>query len=162
MNHPEYREEVSMGTVAEQVEVHAPVGAVFDCWSSFESFPTFMAGVDSVERIDADRTRWVASVAGVRRAFEAAVVDRVPNEYLEWETVGGDVQHHGTVRFEQVSPDVTKVEVSLVWEPFGVLEHTGRSLGLDRLRVRSDLHRFRDLLETEPLRAAAIAGTARP
>jgi len=43
-----------------------------------------------------------------------------------------------------------------------VLEHTGRSLGLDRLRVRSDLHRFRDLLETEPLRAAAIAGTARP
>lgn len=150
-----------MGTVIECVEVRAPVGVVFDCWSSSESFPTFMTGVDSVERIDAERTRWVASVAGVRRAFEAVVIGRVPNECLVWETTGGDVTHHGTVRFGQVSQDTTKVEVSLTWEPDGALEHVGRALGLVRRRVRADLRRFKDLVETEPLRAAAIAGVAR-
>lgn len=153
--------EVSMSTVAEQVEVQAPVSAVFDCWSSFESFPMFMDGVDAVQRIDADRTRWVTSIAGVRRSFDAAVVDRVPNEYLAWETIDGDISHHGTVRFEQVSEETTKIEVRLEWEPFGVLENAGHSLGLDRRRVRGDLRRFKDLVETEPRRAAAIARAAR-
>lgn len=150
-----------MGTVTEHVEVRAPVGAVFDCWSSSESFPTFMTGVDSVERIDAERTRWVVSVAGVRRAFEAAVIGRVPSERLVWETTAGDISHHGTVRFEQVSQDTTKVEVSLTWEPSSVLERVGRALGLGRRRVRTDLRQFKDLMETEPRRAAAIGGAAR-
>jgi uncharacterized membrane protein len=150
-----------MRTLIEQVEVRAPVGVVFDCWSGSESFPTFMTGVDSVERIDAERTRWVVSLAGVRRAFEAVVIGRVPGECLVWETTGGEIRHHGTVRFEQVSQDATKVEVSLTWEPAGLLERVGSALGLDRRRVRADLRRFKDLVETEPLRAAAIAGVAR-
>jgi len=147
-----------MSTVVEQVEVQAPIGTVFDCWSRFESFPMFLAGVDAVERIDAARTRWVVAVGGVRREFEAALVGRIPNEYLAWETTEGEVQHHGTVRFERVSEDTTRIEVRLEWEPFGVLEHVGSALGLDRRQVRSDLRRFQELVETEPRRAAAIAG----
>ena len=149
-----------MSTVAEHVEVRAPVNAVFDTWSRFESFPMFMAGVDAVERVDAERTRWVVSIAGVRRAFEAALVDQVPNERLAWQTTDGDVSHHGTVRFEQTSPEATTIEVNLEWEPVGFLERTARSLGLDRRKVRADLRRFKELVETEPRRAAAIAGAA--
>jgi uncharacterized membrane protein len=149
-----------MSTVAEKIEVRAPIGTVFDCWCCFESFPMFMDGVDAVTWIDSDRTRWVVSIVGVRRSFEATLIGRIPNGYLEWETTDGEVQHHGTVRFEAVSDEATMVEVRLEWEPFGVLEHTGRRLGLDRRRVRGDLRRFQELVETEPRRAAAIAGAA--
>jgi uncharacterized membrane protein len=152
-----------MSTVVEQVEVQAAIGTVFDCWSRFESFPTFMGGVDAVERIDADRTRWVVAVGGVRRAFETVLTGRIPNALLSWETVEGEVQHQGEIRFEPVADgagasDTTHIEVRLEWEPFGVLEHTGRALGLDRRQIRADLHRFKELVETEPRRAAAIAG----
>ena len=78
-----------MSTLTEQVEVRAPVDTVFDCWSRFESFPTFMAGVDSVERIDSARTRWTTSIGGVRRGFDAALVGLVRNRYLAWETPDG-------------------------------------------------------------------------
>ncbi|NUR59462.1 MAG: SRPBCC family protein [Catenulispora sp.] len=147
-------------TLTERVQVRAPVNTVFDCWSRFESFPTFMAGVDSVERIDAARTRWMTSIGGVRRGFDAALVGRIRNEYLEWETTDGEVSHHGTVRFERIADDATTVVVRLEWQPFGVLEHAGHALGLDRRQLRSDLHRFKELIEAEPRRAAAIAGAA--
>jgi uncharacterized membrane protein len=150
-----------MSTVAEQVDVRAPVETVFDCWSCFEAFPTFLAGVDAVERIDPGRTHWVVSIGGVRRAFDAALVGWIPNEYLEWETTDGEVGHQGTVRFERLAADATRVAVRVEWEPFGVLEHACHSLGLDRRQLRSDLHRFKELVETEPLRAAAIREYAR-
>lgn len=152
-----------MSTVVDQVEVQAPIGTVFDCWSRFESFPTFMGGVDAVERIDADRTRWVVAVGGVRRTFEAVLTGRTPNALLAWETVEGQVEHHGEVRFEPVADgtgsfDATRIRVRLEWEPSGVLEDVGSALGLDRRQVRADLRRFKELVETEPRRAAAIAG----
>lgn len=149
-----------MNTVAEQILVQAPLDTVFECWSRFESFPTFLAGVDSVERVDSARTHWVVAIGGVRRAFDATLVACVPNEYLEWETTGGDVQHHGTVRFGPAPHGATKIEVRLEWEPFGVLEHAGSALGLDRRQVRADLRRFQELVEHEPRRAAAIAAAA--
>lgn len=150
-----------MSTVAEQVDVGAPIETVFDCWSCFEVLPTFLAGVDAVEQIDPGRTHWVVSIGGVRRAFDAALVGWIPNEYLEWETTAGDVGHQGTVRFERLAADATRVLVRLEWEPFGVLEHACHSLGLDRRQVRSDLQRFKELVEAEPLRAAAIGEYAR-
>jgi uncharacterized membrane protein len=103
----------------------------------------------------------VVSIGGVRRAFDAALVGWIPNEYLEWETTGGDVSHQGTVRFERLAADATRVVVRLEWEPFGVLEHACQALGLDRRQVRSDLQRFKELVETEPLRAEAIGEYAR-
>ena len=145
-----------MGTVEEQVEVRAPIGMVFACWSCPECFPMFMAGVDSVERIDSARTRWVVSVGGIRRRFEAALAVRIPEEHLEWQTTDGTVRHHGTVRFQQVSDSTTRVGVHLEWEPFGVVEHLSRALGLDRRQVRADLLCFKDLVEAEPRRAAAM------
>lgn len=150
-----------MSVVAEQVEVRAPVDTIFACWSRVESFPTFMAGVDAVQRIDSGRTRWVTSIAGVRRAFEAVLTSRIEDQYVAWETAGGDVSHHGAVRFEPVSDGATRVDVHLVWEPLGVLERAACSLGLDRRQVRADLRRFKELVETEPLRAAAIGGKRR-
>src|SRR2546423_11391408 len=97
-----------MSTVAEQVDVRAPVETVFDCWSCFEAFPTFLAGVDAVERIDPGRTHWVVSIGGVRRAFDAALVGWIPNEYLQWETSDGEVGHQGTVRFERLAADAAR------------------------------------------------------
>ena len=146
-----------MSTVAEQVDVQAPIETVFDCWSGFEVFPMFLAGVDAVERIDPGRTHWVVSIGGVRRAFEAALVGLIPNEYLAWETTGGEVGHQGTVGFERLAEDATRIVVHLEREPFGVLEHVCEGLGLDRRQVRSDLQRFKELVEAEPLRAEAIS-----
>ena len=73
-----------MGSVEKSIEVGVPVSTAYNQWTQFESFPRFMAGVDRVEQISPTTTHWVTSVGGVRREFDAEIVEQRPDERIAY------------------------------------------------------------------------------
>ncbi len=64
--------------VEESVEVDLPVSAVYNQWTQFEDFPQFMGGVTRVTQLSDGRLEWVAEIAGVRRRWDATILEQVP------------------------------------------------------------------------------------
>src|SRR5271165_622556 len=53
----------------------------------------------------------------------------------------------GTVTFQELDSDRTRVTATIEYEPEGFLEKTGDALGIPSGRVEGDLERFRDFIE---------------
>ena len=135
-----------MPTAESTVEVEVPLSTAYNQWTQFESFPRFMSGVDSVAQVGDTSTHWVMSVAGVQREFDAEITDQVPDQHIAWQSVG-EVHQGGSVSFEQVSPETTRVTLTLTWEPDGFTEKVGAAFQVDDALVSGDLQRFKSFIE---------------
>ena len=62
--------------VTKTVLVNVPVSRAYNQWTQFEEFPRFMGGVKSVTQLDDDRLDWVAEIAGVRRQWQAKILQQ--------------------------------------------------------------------------------------
>lgn len=143
-----------MSTIEQSIEVAVPVTTAYNQWTQFESFPEFMEGVDRIEQVSDTMTHWVTSIGGVKREFDAKITEQKPDERVAWRTV--DEPHQaGVVTFHRLSPDTTKVMVQMDFEPEGVVEKAGDKLGLVKGRVKGDLERFKEFIES---RGAATGG----
>jgi uncharacterized membrane protein len=136
-----------METLEESIEVEAPVTATYNQWTQFEEFPRFMEGVESVTQLDDKRVHWVAEVAGKRKEWDAEITRQVPDREIDW--VGlGDPDNRGRIVFEALDRDTSKVTMMLDYDPEGIVEEVGDALGLVKRRVRGDMERFKEFIET--------------
>ncbi|MGY1692460.1 SRPBCC family protein [Geodermatophilus sp. SYSU D01105] len=148
-----------MATRAEHsLQVDVPVRTAYDQWTQFEDFPHFMGGVTEVRQLDDRRLHWVAQIAGVRREWEATILEQVPDTTIAWAATSG-ATNAGAVRFEPAGPDSTVVHLTLEYEPEGLVEHVGDALGLVERQVRADLERFKALVEDEAYPTGAWRGS---
>ena len=67
----------------------------------------------------------------------------------------------GVVTFHRLSPDTTKVMVQMDFEPEGVVETAGDKLGVVKHRVKGDLERFKDFIETRGTESGGWRGEVR-
>lgn len=138
---------------------------VYGFWRKLENLPRFMRHLESVEVIDARRSRWRAKApAGLTVEWEAEITDDRPNDRISWRSVeGATVPNRGTVRFTP-APGArgTEVHVDLEYSvPGGRVSSTiaklfGREPGQ---QVEDDLRRLKQLLETGEI--ARSSGSAR-
>jgi uncharacterized membrane protein len=134
--------------VVQQIEVNAPVSTVYAQWTRFEQFPTFMEGVDEVKRLDDTLLHWAVTVAGKKAEWNAKITEQDPDRRIAWESVDGK-QTLGNVSFEPVGSGTrTSVRLEMSYTPQGAAEPLGSAVGLDQRRVKGDLERFRDLVES--------------
>jgi uncharacterized membrane protein len=133
-------------TITADIDVDVPVRTAYDQWTQFESFPEFLSGVDDVTQVDDTLTHWVVSLGGVRREFDARIVDQVPDGHVAWRSVG-EVRHDGRVAFRPESGNRTHVQLTMEWEPEGLAEKAGAALQLDDMLVKRDLQRFKEFIE---------------
>ena len=103
-------------TITEEIEVDAPLSTVYNQWTQFEEFPEFMDGVETVEQLDDTRLRWVAKVAGKRA--EAKILQQDPDRRIGWQSTDGK-QTTGTVTFEPVSDERTRLRLAMTYTPEG-------------------------------------------
>ena len=75
--------------VEKSIQVDAPVRAVYNQWTQFEEFPQFMGGVQQVTQVDDQTVHWVAEIGGVKREWDAAILEQVPDRKVAWAAVGG-------------------------------------------------------------------------
>ena len=148
-----------MTTRAEKsINVRVPVSTAYNQWTQFEDFPHFMGGVKEV-RQHSDRTlHWVAEIAGVRREWEATIIEQVPDQKIAWAAKEG-ATNAGAVRFQPIGPGSTEVHLSLEYEPEGLVEKVGDKLGIVERQVESDLERFKALVESEGYATGGWRGT---
>ena len=145
-------------TIEHEIEVEVPVSTAYNQWTQFEEFPRFMEGVESVEQLDDTLLHWAATVAGKKAEWDAKIVEQVPDRRIVWESVDGK-QTRGTVSFEPAgSAGRTRVRLEMSYQPEGVGEKVGSAVGLDQRRVRSDLERFRELIEGQQVESGAWRG----
>jgi uncharacterized membrane protein len=145
------------GSIEESVEVEVPISTAYNQWTQFEEFPKFMGGVQEVRQLDDAHLRWVASVAGEVREWNAVIDEQRPDERIAWHSTTG-TRNTGVVTFHRVGDNRSTVLVQMGFEPKGMREKLGHALGLDRRRVRADLKRFKELIESRPGETGAWRG----
>lgn len=143
-----------MPTIEETVEVNVPVRTAYDQWTRFEEYPRFMEGVREVRRTDDTHLHWVAEMAGREAEWDAEITEQEPGRRIAWRSTGG-LRNDGDVAFEPVGDDATRVRVAIEHDPEGVAEHAAELLGLAQRRVRRDMERFKDLVESRATPADA-------
>ena len=144
--------------VEKSVQVDVPVNQAYNQWTQFEDFPHFMGGVKEVRQLDDRRLHWVAEIAGVRREWDAAILEQEPDRKVAWAATSG-ATNAGAVRFEAAGPSSTIVYLTLEYEPEGAVEQVGDKLGIVERQVTSDLERFKRLIEDEGYATGAWRGS---
>jgi len=118
-----------------------------------ENAPRFMAFIESVESIDAARSRWMARTpSGQTLAWEAEILEDRPGELLAWRSdPGAPVHHSGALRLRPAPGGRgTEVRLDVEFDPPG--SALRRSLALlfgsaMEYTVEEDLRRLKQLLE---------------
>ena len=146
-----------MSNVTQSIDVGVPVRTAYDRWTQFEEFPRFMEGVEEIRQLDATHTHWRTTIGGVEREFDAEITEQHPDERVAWNSTSGP-DHAGVVTFHRLSDAETRVTVQLDWTPEGVVEKAGDLLQLDERRVKGDLARFKEFVESRGVETGAWRG----
>jgi uncharacterized membrane protein len=144
-------------TITESIEVGVPVATAYDQWTQFEDFPLFMEGLDHVQQLDDTRLHWVATIAGKQAEWDAKILEQHPDRQITWVSEDGK-QTRGTVTFEPRGDSRTLIRLSITYQPEGAMEAVGSAAGLDPRRVRGDLERFKELIESRAIESGGWRG----
>jgi hypothetical protein len=144
--------------VDRSIVVDVPVRATYDQWTRFSDFPRFMSGVEHVQRVSNTLTHWVVEIAGVRREWDAAILEDVPDEKIAWAATSG-AANAGAVYFEAIGNTRTRVRLTLDFEPEGLVERLGDALDVAERQTVADLFRFKQLVESRGRPGAETAET---
>jgi uncharacterized membrane protein len=144
-------------TISESIEVGVPVSTAYNQWTQFEDFPLFMEGVDHVQQLDDTRLHWAATVAGKQAEWDAKILEQHPDRQISWISEDGK-KTRGTVTFEDRGDSKTLITLSMSYQAEGLAEAVGSAAGLDARRVRGDLERFKELIESRGAETGAWRG----
>src|SRR5215213_5726347 len=147
--------------VEKSILVNVPVSVAYNQWTQFEEFPHFMGGVKKVTQLTDDRLQWVAEIAGVKRQWEAKILEQVPDQKVAWAATEG-ATNAGSVRFEDLGGGQTRVHLSLEYEPEGLVEKVGDRLNIVEKQAEGDLERFKAFIESAGYATGAWRGTVNP
>jgi uncharacterized membrane protein len=146
-----------MAEVKETIEVNVPISTGYNQWTQFEAFPQFMDNVESVTQLDDTHLRWVGEVGGKREEWKAEITHQEPDRVVAWRSIEGR-ENSGRVEFESLGPDRTKIDVTMTWEPEGLVEATADKIGVSDRAVKVDLEHFKELIESRGVESGAWRG----
>ncbi len=146
-----------METVEQSIEVEAPAEVVYNQWTQFEEFPRFMEGIEAVHQRDAKRLHFVAKIGGKREEWDAEILEQIPEQKISWRVVSGK-PNEGTVFFDKAPDGKTIVRAAIAFEPQGVVEKAGAMFGIVDARVKGDLRRFKEFIESRGHETGAWRG----
>jgi uncharacterized membrane protein len=140
------------------IDVSVPAEVAYNQWTQFEEFPKFMFRVERIEQKDDTHLVWHEKIWGVRRQWEAEIVEQRPNERIVWKSLSGP-QHIGVINFHQLhDPRLSRVQVNLDFQPTGLLEKTGRGWRTAIRALDTDLQRFKAFVEMKDAATGAWRG----
>jgi uncharacterized membrane protein len=146
-----------MSTIVQSIDVRVPVRTAYNQWTQFEDFPRFMEGVEKVEQLDDTRLHWIAKVAGKKKEWDAQITEQTPDQRVAWTATSG-APNGGVVTFHRLDDSTTRVTVQMEVEPEGPVEAVGAAAGMPDRRVKGDLERFKDFIESRGNETGAWRG----
>jgi len=137
--------------IVESIDVGAPVSVVYNQWTQFSEFPTFMKKVENVEQPEEVRLTWKAQVFWSHRTWESTIQEQVPDDKIIWRSKGEKGRVDGAVTFHELAPNLTRVLVVLEYHPQGLFERTGNIWRAQGRRARLELKHFQRHVMSEVL-----------
>lgn len=144
--------------VDQSVVVNVPVRTAYDQWTQYEEFPHFMGGISEIRQLSDTTLHWVAEIGGVKREWQATILEQVPNQKVAWAATEG-ATNAGAVYFAPAGAGQTNVRLELEYEPEGVVENVADKVGLVARRVEADLEKFKSFIEDAGYASGAWRGT---
>ncbi len=146
-----------MPTIEQSIEVDVPLSTAYNQWTQFEEFPAFMEGVSEVRQLDDRHLHWVAEFGGRRHEWDAEITEQNPDERVAWRDVAG-TGNAGVVTFHRLDDEHTRLMVQMEFEAEGAVEKVGDALGVPDRRVKGDLERFKEMIESRGRESGAWRG----
>ena len=146
-----------MRTIEQSIDVNVPVRTAYNQWTQFEDFPQFMEGVEQVKQLDDQRLHWVAEIAGQKREWEAKITEQEPDQRIAWQAVDGAI-NAGVVSFHRIDDAQTRVMLQMEVDPDGFAEKAADALGIIEGRVKGDVKRFKEFIESRGTETGAWRG----
>jgi hypothetical protein len=144
--------------VEKSIEVDVPLQRAYNQWTQFEQFPQFMAAVEQVKQLSDTMLHWSAKIAGVKREWDARILEQIPDRKVAWAATTG-LTNAGSVYFEPLGPNRTGVRLVLEYDPEGFAEKVGDWLNIVSRQAQSDLEKFKELIESRAAETGAWRGT---
>ena len=144
--------------VQQHVDVAVDLQTAYDQFTQFEDWPQFMHRVEKVEQRDDATVMFHENIWGIRRSWEAEIVEQKPCERIVWRSKG-PLQTIGVATFHRLSDNLTRVQVNMDFQPKGLFEKTASGMRMSRRALRSDLMRFRAFVEMSDEATGAWRGT---
>jgi uncharacterized membrane protein len=132
--------------VQEFIDVGVDVETAYDQFTQFEDWPEFMHRVERIEQRDETTLMWHENIWGVRRSWEAEITEQTPCERIAWRSKGGP-QTIGVVTFHRLSDRLTRIYITVDFQPKGLFEKTASGTRITRRALTSDLMRFKAFIE---------------
>ena len=146
-----------MERIHKTFEIDCPVQTVYNQWTQFEEFPRFMDGVKEVRQLDDTHLHWRASIAGKDKEWDAEITEQVPDQRIAWRSTSG-APNAGTVRFEPLNKGRTRVQLTMEYEPQGLVEKAGDAVGIVSHKVEDAVEKFKELVEKRGAETGAWRG----
>lgn len=131
--------------IVEVLDVGLPLRRVYDHWTEFEEFNSFMKGVVEASRADDEEdvtSDWTLKVGPSKRSWKATVLEQIPDERIVWRSTGEKATTHGGISFHELAPSLTRIVVVVEYTPGGFFEKTGNIWRAQGRRLRLDLKHF--------------------
>ncbi|WP_062429247.1 SRPBCC family protein [Herbidospora daliensis] len=129
--------------IVESIDIGAPLEVVYNQWTQFEEFPSFMKKVERVSQDEDVKLTWKAQIFWSHRTWQADIIDQVPDDHIVWRSHGAKGHVDGAVTFSGLAPNLTRVLVVLEYHPQGLFERIGNLWRAQGRRARLELKHFR-------------------
>ncbi len=129
-------------------DVAVPIDKAYTAWTKFDEFPKFMHRVLNVEQKGQDRLSWQEKIWFSKRQWEGRITERRKNDRIVWKTTSG-MSHKGIVSFHKLEDNLTRVMVTMEFEPNGMIEKMASGLRFVKRAVQADLARFKAYVEMD-------------
>jgi uncharacterized membrane protein len=138
--------------VTRSIIVGAPTASVFELWSRFDTFPTFMKHVRSVTRTGPQTSHWVVEgPLGKAVEWDAHLTRFDPPTRIAWSTDPEDeVRTSGQVTFTALGSSETQLTVMLQYVPSGGAAKIANLFANAGEMVEEELRRFKAFAEGRP------------
>ncbi|MBX6385995.1 MAG: SRPBCC family protein [Microbispora sp.] len=137
--------------IVESIDIGAPLRLVYNQWTQFEDFPSFMKKVETVEQKSDEKLGWKAQVFWSHRVWDSTIIEQVPDRRIIWRSEGPKGFPDGSVTFHEITPDLTRVLLVIEYHPQGFFERVGNLWRAQGRRVRLELKHFRRHVMTNAL-----------
>ncbi len=148
-------------TIQRWTDVSVPVATAYEAWTRFEDFPKFMHRVLSVERKGRNRVGWHEKIWFSSRQWEGEITEQRKNDRIVWKTTNG-TSHRGIVSFHRLDDRLTRVMVTMEFEPRGLIEKLASGLRFVKRAVQADLARFKTFVEMEDAKGIEYRSSSSP
>jgi hypothetical protein len=105
-----------------------------------------MHRVVKVDQKDDKTVEWEEKIWFSKRQWQGEITDVRKNDRIAWKTVSG-TSHSGIVSFHKLDDRLTRVLVTVDFQPAGMIEKMGSGLRFAKRAVQADLARFKAYVE---------------